>query len=146
MNKEKKLFDISSLDTRLACNKGTEVEIIDPYTDQGSGLFFKILGKDSDVCRNFLKKTEESKRIKEAMARRRGRDVEVSTLEQNEHETISLIAACTIGWRMNDSETIICGGEEMTFSNENMMKVLENLTIRTTLGDSIFDIKLFTKR
>lgn len=143
---KKKTFDLASIDTVAACNKGVEIELKHPVTNEPIGIFWSILGSDSDVFREYMRELANARIRKEAMARKRGRDSEVDTVEMAEERTIELLTVCSVGWRSAEKPTITFKGEELEFNVPNAKKVLVGLPwVRKQIDEGIGDLENFMK-
>lgn len=139
-------FDLSSVDTVAACNKGTEIELKHPVTNEPTGVFWGILGRDSDAYREYFRELANARIRKEVMARKRGKDVEVETVEVAEAKAIELLVSCSTGWRSEDKPTLTFKGEELEFTVMNAKTVLEALPwVRRQIEDGIDDLENFMK-
>lgn len=142
----KKSFDLASIDTVAACNKGFEIELKHPVTQEPLGIFWTVLGSDSDVFRDYLREVTNEKIRKEAMAKKRGRDVEVDTVEVSEERAIELLTVCSVNWRSTDKPTITFKDAELEFNVPNVKKVLTGLPwIRKQIDEGIGDLENFMK-
>lgn len=142
----KKAFDLGSIDTVAACNKGAEIELRHPATNEPLGIFWTVLGTDSDAFREYTKESLNDRIRKEALAKKRGRDVEVRTIEDSEQDTINLLTVCSTGWRSIDKPTIAFKGEELQFNVANVKRVLTELPwIRRQIDEAIGDLENFMK-
>lgn len=160
MSKENKveMFDIDSLNTSEASNKGTEIQLVHPTKQTPLPIFFKVLGKDSDVFRSHMKDKVNRRMRQENMAQKRGKSIDVMTAEETEQEAVELLALCTLGWRtetwengnpakvLGSEDAIVSKGEKLTFSELNAAKVyIEQLWIRRQIDEAIGDIENFMK-
>lgn len=144
--KKNEFVDLSSIDTVTACNKGAEFELRHPATNEPLGIFWTVLGADSDVFRDYMKESLNARMRKEAMAKKRGRPLEVDTLEDAEQKTIDLLTACSVGWRSGEHQTIKFKGEDLPFNVPNARKVLTDMRwIRLQVDDAIGDLENFMK-
>ena len=112
MTKEKKGFDIESLDTVTACEEGADLEIVHPRTGEPLGIIISVVGADSPTYRSELHKLA-NKRAK------RGRGVLNS--ESIEADNIELLVACTRGWSGLDYK-----GAALAFSPANARMVYKD--------------------
>lgn len=143
---KKQDLDLSTIDTVAACNKGFEVELKHPATNEPLGLYWTVLGSESDAFREFIKETLNTRIRKEAMAKKRGKDLEIRTMDEAEAETIDLLTVCSLGWRSGDKPTLKFSGEDLAFNVPNVRKVLQTLPwIRKQLDEAIGDLENFMK-
>lgn len=144
--KKNNVVDLASIDTAAACNKGFEVELRHPVTNQPLGIFWGVLGSDSDIFRDHVKETINDRLRKEAMAKKRGRDLEVRTMEDAEQDSIELLIVCSTHWRTGDEKTLRFKGEDLAFSVPNAKRVLEDMRwIRAQIDEAIGDLGNFMK-
>jgi hypothetical protein len=140
-------FDLSSLDTSDASDKGARVELVHPTTAKPLGMFVTVLGKHSQVFRDIIRDRVNRRVRDEANANRRGKQPELMTAEQVEHDAIELLVACTLGWDSGtDKPTWLYKGEELTFTVPNAIKIYtEMLWIREQVDNAIGDLENFIK-
>jgi len=145
MKKTTESFDLGSIDTIAACNKGTEFELRHPATNEPIGIFWSLMGRDSDVFRSYTKEQTNAAIRREAMAKKRGKDPDIKTIEDYEQDTITLLTICSVGWRSASStNTIKYQGEELVFNVPNVKRVLtERPWIRNQLNEFIADLENF---
>lgn len=137
MTKQK--FDLATLDTTAACDKGAEIELLHPVTQEPLGVFVTVLGKDSTVFKEYLRETINDKLRREAMAKKRGRDPEVPTYESAEDETVKLLTLCTRGWR-----NMVVAGKELEYNVANAQKLYTDYAwIRKQVDDGITNLENF---
>lgn len=91
--------DLTALDTVGAANRGAELQLKHPLTQEPLDAFITILGRDSDTFQQAFRRKVNARAAREAITRKRGRDVEPPTLEDHEADALDLIVACTTGWR-----------------------------------------------
>lgn len=107
-------FDLSNLNTKKACDQGSEIELKHPSTNEPLGMFVTILGKDSQEFRDFTREKTNIRLRKDAMSQKRGKDPEIRTVEGIETENIELLVTCTKGWRGIEKD-----GVELPFTVQN---------------------------
>lgn len=106
---EKDSFDLSSLDSAKAAEKGFELVLRNPKTDAELPGRIKLLGADSEVYR------ERARDFARARAARLNKLRKLSiTPEELEAEGIELLVAVTVGW-----SGITRDGEEFVYSPDN---------------------------
>lgn len=101
---------LSKFDTKTKAEKGVEIELKDIATGEGSGIFFTILGTDSDAFRDA---ELERSRDMLAMSKKRGKDYKPSR-EEIDDGVCKILAACTVGWRGLEDDD----GEPIPFSTK----------------------------
>ena len=134
-------FDLASLDTTTACDKGTEIELKHPVTNVPLGMFIKIIGKDSKEFKDFTRQKINERLRKDALSQKRGKDPEIRTIEGIEEENIELLTLCTKGWR-----GVELNGKELPFTPENVKKVYKEYSwIYEAINTSIGELDNFLK-
>ncbi|WP_448508784.1 hypothetical protein [Immundisolibacter sp.] len=134
-----KKFDIAELNTVKACDKGAELELLHPVTSEPLGIFIKVLGKDSTVFRDHIRDSVNDRIRREQMARKRGKDIEPTTVEKAESEAVDLLVLCTLGWR-----NMIMNGEAVEFNVPNARRIYtEYPWIRKQVDDGVANLELF---
>jgi hypothetical protein len=138
MSKTKRI-DLASLDTAAACDKGFELELKHPITHEPIGAFISVVGKDSKTFDDFVRRQSNDRLRRSFQNQRRGKDAEAPTVEQIEADAISLLVACTIGWR-----EIELNGAELPFNEANARKLYtEQKWVRSQVDEAIGDIENF---
>jgi hypothetical protein len=139
MTKEASPPDLAAFDTTAACDRGFELELVNPITKEPLGSFITVVGKDSTAF------TEHTRRVSNATLRRqferqrKGKDGEPVTIEKIEAEAIDLLVACTTGWR-----NISYNKEPLPFSEENARKLYtEQKWVRAQVDEAIGDLENF---
>jgi len=139
-------LDLASLDTVAACDAGAEIELTHPTTGQLLGIFVTVLGRDSQVFKEYTRQSINARLRKEAVNRKRGRDPEVATIEAAQEESLGALVACTQGWRTGDEKTIQFKGEFLPFSHSNAMLIYKALPwIQHQVDEGIGDLANFLK-
>ena len=135
-------FDLSTLDTTSACDKGAEIELRHPVSNVPLGMFITLIGKDSKEFRDFTRDRTNTRLRKDAMAQKRGKDPEIRTVEGIEAENIELLVTCTKGWRgfIDDD------GNEIPFNVQNAIFMYKNFPdIYDSVNSAIGDLDNFMK-
>lgn len=135
-------INLSAFDTIAACNKGNEIELIDPSTNSPSGMFITLIGSDSDEFREYTR-TKTNQRLKrDAMAQKRGKETEIRTVESIESENIELLVLCTKGWRgIKDAND-----QEYPFTVQNAIALYKKYPkIYDQVNESVGNVELFLK-
>lgn len=144
--KKNEPFDLASIDTVAACNNGFEVELKHPVTQASLGIFWKIVGSDSDTFKAHIKETLNARLRQEALAKKRGKELPVRTIEEIEAEGIDLLLICSLGWRTVDSNTIPFDGQQLEFNIPNAKTVLKRLPwVKTQIDEAMGDLENFMK-
>ena len=140
--------DIFALNTTAACDKGAEIELKHPKVGP-SGVFVTVMGKDSVAYRDHVKSNINERQRREALAARRGKDIDNPTLDEAEEKGTELIIVCTLGWRQKNKDgsfknTLTYKGEELDFNVSNAKLIYTNeLWIRREVDDAIHDLENF---
>lgn len=141
-----KVIDLAELDTIAACDKGTEIELLHPVNKTPLGIYIGVLGKDSKVFREHMRETINADLRQAALARRRGKNEEVPTIEKGEAKGIELLVVCTTSWRTGEEKTITLRGEKLPFTVANAKRLYEEMPwIRNQVDEGIGDLENFLK-
>jgi hypothetical protein len=152
-----KPIDIAALDTSTASDKGAEIELTHPTTQEPIGLFVTVLGKHSQVFRDIIRERVNTRLREEALAERRGKRIKPPTAEEVETKAVELLVACTTGWRSQlrdektgkliegtESPNWTLGNEELPYSVANAIRVYTGiLWIREQVDNAIGDLENF---
>lgn len=139
-------IDLASIDTVAACNAGADVELLHPVTREPLGIFWRVLGRDSDVFKAHVNKNVNAKMRRAMLAKKRGRDAEPTTAEEAEADAIELLVACSAGWRTGDMPTIEFKGSPLAFDENNARRVLTALPwIRSQVDEAVGDLENFMR-
>lgn len=134
-------FDLGALDTVEACNKPAEVEIRHPVTGAGTGVYFSVLGKDSDTYRSRIRAYGDEMLRKQAFGK-----ASAETVDTLERKDIDALIAATVGWRTGDSPVVALHGESLEFSPANARKVYEALLpVRDQVREAINSLENFIR-
>ena len=133
--------DLGLFDTVAACNKGVEIELLHPRTLEPTGAFVTLLGRDSDVFRNALKRKVDAEKARLVLARKRGVDPEVKSADEEEAEGVDLLTKCVVGWR-----GLYENGEEFPYTPDNARALLmRSPEIRRQIDKAVADLANFIK-
>ncbi len=135
---EKKVVDLSLMDTVKGSNEGFDVRIFHPGTNEDLEITINVLGKDSDAFQQ-LSRAQNKKRM--AKMSKGGFRNTTPPVEEIERDGIDLLAACTTGWT-----GIIVEEKEIEFSKDNAVMIYESYPwikeqIDTAIGDRANFIK-----
>jgi hypothetical protein len=134
-----KAIDLSSLDTAAACDKGFELELKHPVTHEPLGAFITVVGKDSKTFEDFVRRQSNDRLRRQFQNQRRGKDAEAPTVELIEADAISLLVACTTGFR-----NVTYKGSPLSFSEENVrLLYTEQKWVRGQVDEAVGDIENF---
>ena len=133
-------FDLASIDTIAACNKPFDMELVHPVSRVGLGVFFSLVGKDSDIYRARVRAMADS--------RLRGAKDDDS-LDKLEAKNIDAIVAANVAWwTVVDGKKIdgivTLGGEKLDFTPANQRTVFTKiLPAREQAQEAINDLGNF---
>lgn len=107
------MLDLAKTNIAEAAEAGVEFELVIPKSKAPTGAFIKVRGPESKTVRDFMRKFYTEMQAKNAMARKRGREVEEITLDDAETIAINQAVVRVISWR-----GITENGKEIAFSEE----------------------------
>lgn len=143
-------MDVLKLDTQTACDESIDVELVSPVDGIGTGIFIKVVGKDSKICQDYSRDQIDVALKKAHRAKQRGRDVELQNSAKLKNRELDFLTACTVGWFCDTKDqngikdTITFGEEELVFNPSNVKKLLKRLPwIASQIDDAIGDLSLF---
>lgn len=140
------MIDLATLNTVAACNAGAEIELSHPVTGEKLGIYINVLGKDSEVFKSHVRLTINARLRKAATEKKRAREPEVLTVEENEREGIALLADCTVGWRTGEVAEILFEGQALSCTTANAVRIYSALPwIREQVDTAIGDLENFLK-
>ena len=147
MTKETAL-DFSSLDTAAAAEKSYEFELVRPDNKKPLGVFVSVIGAESPAFKSRLFKEINRDRRKEFEAKRKGKETEPSTIEEDEANSVSLVADLVVGWRTvvnGKSEPVIhWEGEKLDFNTDNVKRWLGRFSwVRAQINEAANDLANF---
>lgn len=149
------LFNIATLGLISEAEQPVALSIVHPQSKAEVGIYIDLVGKDSEAYRALNRKLQ-NKRFVEL---RKSRTLTM-TAEQNEEETIRLLAACVRTWRSREFEivdgkpvpterlntTFFNGTEYLECNVKNVEWVLRNCPeVREQVEDFIQDRTNFLK-
>ena len=102
-------FDLATLDTAKVAEEGAELRVAHPTTGEDLGITITLIGTDSKTFRDI------SKSRATASLKKKSREID---LDQNEQDSIELLARCTKGW-----SGITENGKDIPFTHENAVKL-----------------------
>ena len=102
-------FDLAKLDTSKVAEEGAELLVSHPTTGEDLGIQITLIGTDSKTFRDI------SKSRATASLKKKSREID---LDQNEQDSIELLAKCTKGWT-----GITENGKEVAFSYDNAVQL-----------------------
>ena len=102
-------FDLATLDTAKVAEEGAELLVAHPTTGEDLGIKITLIGTDSKTFRD-ISKTRATMALK-----KKSREID---LDQNEQDSIELLARCTKGW-----SGITENGKDIPFGHENAVEL-----------------------
>lgn len=120
------MLDLKVKNLAETSEAGYEFELLFPGSQEKTGAFVKVRGGNSKIARAFARKKYTEYKQRETMAKRKGRDDEM-TLDEAEDTAIETAIVRVISWR-----GIAEDGVEIPFTKENAERILrEHDWIRT---------------
>lgn len=134
------LADLSALDTVAACNVPREIELVHPVSRLGLGIFFTVVGKDSDVYRSRIRAM-----VDENLRRQNAGLPGDTSLNKIEAKNIDTLIGATTGWRGPQGPGLVSfKGEELKFTPENLRRVFTELPeARNQVQEAVNDLSGF---
>jgi hypothetical protein len=143
------VLDFDSLDTAQACEKPYEFELVHPQSKAPLGVFVSVVGPESSAFKNKIRAQINSDRRKEFEAQRNPRKAAgPATIEQDEAQSVDLIADLVKGWRTvldGKSEPVIYWkGESLPFNADNAKRWLTHFPwVRDQVNEAAGDLGNF---
>lgn len=113
------MLDLAKNNFADQAEAGYEFELEHPATGEGMGAFIKVRGDRSRVVQAHARKRVTELQTKEKMAKRKGKDTDMS-LDELEAMAIESAIVRVISWR-----GIAQNGEEIPFTKENAQEVFK---------------------
>ena len=110
-------FDLSALDTKSAAENAHEFELTHLVTGAPLGVFFSVVGDDSQAVRELSIKALHKMQRSKSQAEKRGKTFEF-TLDEIEAATADSATARVVGWR-----NVVLNGEALAFNESNARMV-----------------------
>lgn len=117
------MLDLSKVNLSQAAEAGYEFELRIPGTMEPTGAFVTVRGEQSPTVKNYGKRKYQEFKMKEAAARRRGKEPEELTLDEAEELAVESAIVRIISWK-----GITEGGKEVPFTKENAERILKEHT------------------
>jgi hypothetical protein len=128
------MIDLQALD--LSTSEGYEFEYVSESSAIPSGIYITVLGSNSDHVKKWVRQALNKMRQREAMQAKRGKDVDIRTVEDDEQFSIESAAIRVTGWR----------GISQEFTPELAIKLCTiNPEIRAQIIKESDDLGNFTK-
>lgn len=129
------------VDTVAACNAGAEIEFLHPVTNQPTGMFVTIVGKDSDIWQQLTNDSIDKERRRQFMAQKKGKVAEPRSKSETDREVVEMLAAGTTGFR-----DVVLDGEPLPFSEENAIKLYtKRPAFKQQVDEAIANLENFIK-
>lgn len=128
--KKAKGYDLAALDTVASCSEGAEMELENPATREGTGIFLKLLGPDSKEYQDIERQIQAAS-LERSIKRRKKQNLTeadlLNALTESQPTNVKRVTACTAGWRDADLKdgVILIDGKETEFSKEAARKLYE---------------------
>jgi hypothetical protein len=140
--------DFDSLDMAQACEKPYEFELIHPQSKAPLGVFVAVVGPESAKFKERVRREINRDRRKEFEAKRKGKEAEPSTIEEDEAFSVSLVADLVTGWRtVTDGKSepvVIWKGEKLDFNSDNLNRWLSHFPwVRLQINEAANDLGNF---
>lgn len=150
------MTDLGDFDTTAGSDEGAEFELLHPTNKRPLGIFWRVLGKHSEIFRDIVRERTDARIQREASAAKFGIEDKPMTAEQIEGNAVELLTACTLGWRSetyNDKKEVVdnrpiikIAGEELEFNLANAKRVIERfIWIREQVDAKVGELELFIK-
>jgi hypothetical protein len=92
-----KVLDILSFDAVKDASNAAPVEM-KLATGEPSGVTFHVLGKHAEPVQALIRKMIRKQQTEDAIAKRKGRNPEIKTIEELEEQSIELAVVRVTGW------------------------------------------------
>lgn len=141
-------IDFDDLDTGLASEKPYEFELVHPASKEPLGVFISVVGPESAAFKAKVRKEVNRDRRRQFEAKRKGKDIEPTSIEEDEAFSIALVADLVTGWRTvlgDKSEPVIYWKKApLEFTQENVIRWLTNFPwARTQIDAASGDLSNF---
>ena len=113
-------LDLNVTNLSEKAETGYEFELMLPVVNEGTGAFITVRGSNSPKVKAHSKRVFNQMQAKEQQAKRRGREVEVRTLDEAEEMAIDAAGVRVIDWKGIEE-----GGKALKATEENIRKVLK---------------------
>jgi len=125
------MFDLKLNNVSEQSEAGHEFELVYPITQEKTGAFIKVRGSQSPKAKAHARKKYAEYRLREQMAKRKGKE-EIITLDEAEDMAIESAIVRIISWRGIAEE-----GKEVPFTKENAERILrEHVWIREAVQEA----------
>jgi hypothetical protein len=133
------MLDLKVQNLSEVSEAGYEFELTLPGTGDKTGAFVKVRGAQSKIARAYARKKYQEFRQKEQVAKRKGRDEELS-LDEAEDMAVETAITRIISWK-----GISEGKVEVPFTKENAERILkEHSWIREAIVEASEDLLNFS--
>jgi hypothetical protein len=116
------MFDLKQNDLSGDAEAGYEFELVYPATEERTGAFIKVRGKESKIVKAFQRRNWTEQNQRNQINKRKGKETEMS-LEESEDLVIQIVINRIIDWRGLGKD-----GVEIAFSPEAAEGILREHT------------------
>lgn len=92
------MVSLDSLDLSKKCSEGYEFEVVD-VKGEPMGIFMTILGSSADAPKKAIRKRIDLERRQNDVMTRKGKDIQIKTMEELEDINNSDLAHYVVSWR-----------------------------------------------
>lgn len=132
-------LDLKKTNLSAKAEAGFEFEVTIPETFEPTGFFVTVRGDNSPAVKAYGRRKFQEFQLKEAQAKRRGKDVEQMTLDEAEELAVESCIVRIIGWKGLTED-----GKEVAFTPENATRVLtDHAWIREQIMEEASTLKNF---
>ena len=114
------MFDLKKNNYSEIAEAGFEFELLTPGTREPTSAFITVRGDNSKTVKAYARKKYNEFRMKEQMAKRRGKETDEMTIEEAEDLSIEAAITRVITWR-----GISEGGVTVEFTKENAERIFK---------------------
>ncbi len=114
------MFDLAKNNIAEKSEAGFEFEVRMPETNDKTGFFITVRGKDSKTVKAYQRKKFQEYQLKDAQAKRRGKEVEQMTLEDAEDLAVESAVLRVMDWRGLQEN-----GVEVVYSKEAAERIFK---------------------
>jgi hypothetical protein len=144
------------VDTVAACDDGAEIELLHPVTNQPTGMFVGLVGKDGKIWQGIADRVNDAERRRQYQAQKRGKVAEPRSSAELKAEQIAMLAEASTSFRTvtrnakgeieNEVPTITLDGVALNFSVENAAKLYAaRPSFKTQADEGIAELGNFIK-
>lgn len=97
-------FNLAELNTVEACEAVHELELLDPFNEEPTGLFIAHKGRDAKDVLAVSRKQGNAMLARDFAAKRKGKEESPFTIEEGTATTVEIAVAATVGWFTKDDK------------------------------------------